>query len=64
MTDVKIIKSMHDPVCLRASVGGTEKIGYYLNYRGPLKDIIEMLEKTVEAARKQLEEGEPPITSN
>lgn len=61
MPKVAILKSPDDPACLRASVGGTEEIGYYLNYRGKLDDVLRMLDLVRIAAEAQLKVGEPPV---
>ncbi|TXG76593.1 hypothetical protein E6Q11_04300 [Candidatus Dojkabacteria bacterium] len=42
----KIIKEDDDMV-LRASIGGTENIGYYCTYRGDETEIIAMLEQVL-----------------
>lgn len=56
---IKIKKESTDPMCMRASIGGLKKEGYYLVFRGDnLNDIEEMLKETYEAfieAKKQLE---------
>ncbi len=50
---IKIKKEPTDPRCMRASVGGTKKEGYYLVYRGDnLKEIEEMLTETLEAFKR------------
>lgn len=41
-----------DPLCLRASIGGSEKDGYYLVFRGNVLEIENMLEDTLSAFRK------------
>lgn len=51
--NVKIIKEPTDPICLRVSMGGTKKVGYYLVFRGDsMEDIQEMLSETLEAFKK------------
>lgn len=51
--NVKIIKEPTDPICLRVSMGGTKKVGYYLVFRGDnMEDIEEMLSETLEAFKK------------
>lgn len=36
---IKIIKEKDDPICPRISAGGLESIGYYIVYRGDIKEI-------------------------
>ena len=40
-------KKPDDPVALRASIGGTEIMGYYCVYRGNKPAIISMLEQII-----------------
>lgn len=50
--DVKVVREETDPMCLRASIGGSKKDGYYLVYRGDnVDDIEQMLTETLEALR-------------
>lgn len=42
----KIIKEADD-VVLRASIGGTEDIGFYCTYRGDKTKVVEMLEQVL-----------------
>ena len=41
----KIIKEENDPLCLRASIGGTKENGFYIVYRGNENEILEMLQE-------------------
>ena len=54
---IKIIKEPTDPQCMRVSIGGLKKEGYYLVFRGDsMEDIEAMLTETLEAfqeARKK-----------
>ena len=56
---IKIKREPNDPQCMRVSIGGLKKEGYYLVFRGDnLNDIEEMLKETYEAfveAKKQLQ---------
>lgn len=47
--NVRIQKETDDPICLRASIGGTSVIGYYLTYRGDREKILDMLQEAVAA---------------
>lgn len=50
---VCIRKEKTDPMCLRASIGGSDKLGYYLIFRGDeMLEIENMLEETLAAFRK------------
>lgn len=51
---VRIIKSPDDPMCLRISAGGLHDKGYYINYRGNLKDIELALETILKAVKEKL----------
>jgi hypothetical protein len=43
--EIKVIKNHDDPLgLLRASLGGSEQIGFYLVYRGDIAKVIDMLE--------------------
>jgi hypothetical protein len=44
---VQIDKLPDDPLCLRVSIGGNKKDGYYLRYRGDRKKIVEMLRQSI-----------------
>lgn len=46
---VKIIKEPDDPLCLRASIGGNKEMGYYITYRGDLKEVRVMLKEVLRA---------------
>ena len=54
-----IIKKTDDPVALRASIGGTELMGYYCVYRGSKTAITSMLEQVLENLRQL--KAEPQI---
>jgi hypothetical protein len=49
VTRVLIKKEKDDPIALRASVGGNEKDGYYLVYRGNLQLVKKMIKRVQEA---------------
>ena len=56
MTNVRISREKDDPLCLRASIGGFSKEGFYLVYRfgpggGKREDIVDMLETVLAALR-------------
>jgi len=42
-TSVQIEKMETDPMALRVSLGGNEKDGYYLRYRGDRDAVLKML---------------------
>ena len=45
---IKISKEETDPICMRASIGGTKKLGYYLVFRGDdMQEIEDMLTDTL-----------------
>jgi hypothetical protein len=45
MTKVSIHRLPDDPLCLRISIGGGDKIGgYYCTYRGTLEEVKKALE--------------------
>jgi hypothetical protein len=46
MINIKISRLPNDPLCLRASIGGDAKMGYYLLFRGDQKKVLEMLKDT------------------
>lgn len=49
----KISKEPTDPLCLRASIGGTKNLGYYLVFRGDdMQEIEDMLTETLEAFKE------------
>lgn len=50
---VHVEKLPDDPICLRASIGGTAKDGYYLNYRGDDADIRAMLYVCLDAFERR-----------
>lgn len=49
---IKIMKEPDDPKCLRVSMGGSKKDGYYLVFRGDISEIEEMVEETHKAITK------------
>lgn len=49
---VQITREADDPLCLRASIGGTELFGYYLMFRGDPAKIRPMLREVLEAFDK------------
>lgn len=50
---VRITKEKTDPICLRASIGGDAKKGYYLVFRGDNpQDIENMLSDVLNAFKK------------
>jgi hypothetical protein len=54
--DLKVQRLPDDPLCLRISIGGNEKLGYYCVFRGDQKEVIETL-KLVYAVFRKL----PPV---
>lgn len=48
---VQITRRPDDPLCLRASIGGTEKSGYYCLFRGNQEQVLAMLELVLVAMR-------------
>lgn len=64
MSKVVITKKPNDPLCTRVSIGGSDRLGHYFVYRGKLEEAIKVAEKALEAAKKQLELGEPPVENN
>jgi hypothetical protein len=44
MTHVTLQHLPNDPICLRASIGGDEKRGYYCTFRGNQQEVIAMIE--------------------
>ena len=44
-----------DPICLRASLGGSDRIGYYCVFRGDKEEVIACIEEVLAA----LKGGEP-----
>lgn len=53
--EVKVTREQTDPLCMRASIGGTPEIGYYLVWRGddPLA-VVEMLRDVLKVAEAAL----------
>lgn len=43
-----------DPLALRASIGGREAIGYYLQYRGDPAEVLAMLRAVLVEAERVL----------
>jgi hypothetical protein len=57
--EIKVIKNQDDPLgLLRASIGGSEIIGFYLVYRGDIHAVVNMLESVL--ARAKLEAKSRP----
>lgn len=55
MTVVQITREAPDTLCLRASVGGTPELGYYLVYRAEDPSaIVTMLREVLEEAEREL----------
>jgi hypothetical protein len=44
MTHVTLQHLPDDPICLRASIGGSREEGYYCMFRGDQKAVLAMLE--------------------
>lgn len=51
---VLVNKSPDDPTALRASIGGTDEVGFYCLYRGNTQSVVAMLEKVVAELRAKL----------
>jgi hypothetical protein len=51
MASVKLMQHDDDPMCLRASCGGTEDIGYYCVFRGERSEIVKCLERIITALK-------------
>ena len=47
---IKLIKKPDDPICCRASCGGSEG-GYYCVFRGDKQEVIKCLEVIIEALK-------------
>lgn len=56
---VKIIKKKDDPLCVRLSLGGSEAVGFYGVYRGPLEEVRRCARQVLEALDAQ--PGELPV---
>ncbi len=63
-TDVKLIKSKDDPLCIRVSAGGEQGEGYYLNYRGDLKEVQKMLNRLIEVVNIKLDKTQKDLNIN
>lgn len=66
METVTITRQAADPLCLRASIGGTAKMGYYCMFRGDQGEVLAMLEEVLKAMRaappmQVAKEGPPKI---
>lgn len=57
---IKIIKQPDDPLCCRASAGGTSEAGYYLTFRGDVDQVLKCL-KAVTEALEWAKAGKVPI---
>jgi hypothetical protein len=44
---IKVTKEPDDPICPRASIGGTKEIGYYCIYRGEATAILNILKHVI-----------------
>lgn len=53
MPVVKLMQHPDDPLCLRASCGGTDEIGYYCVFRGERTEIVKCLEHIVKALKSE-----------
>lgn len=59
MTTFAISREPQDPIgVLRASIGGTPVVGFYLVFRGDPADVLKMLEAVTEEARRVFETGD------
>jgi hypothetical protein len=57
MTKISVTRFPDDPICLRVSIGGGERIGgYYCTYRGTREESIEALEKVLRALKSMPEQ--------
>lgn len=50
--DVTLSRKPDDPLCLRASIGGKEELGYYCTIRGNQAAIIKMLRSVLYALER------------
>ena len=49
---IEIMKEADDPICTRASIGGTEEMGYYCVYRNEKEKVIKMLKEVIKEMEK------------
>jgi hypothetical protein len=62
---VKIIHEQPDPLgVLRASIGGTATIGYYLTYRGNTEEVVHMLKLVLAAFEMQVDVSKQFMTGD
>ena len=50
-----VTKEADDPLCLRVSIGGTKKDGYYLVFRGDINMVKDMIENVSESFYKSVD---------
>jgi hypothetical protein len=55
MPRVVIERKENDPLCCRASIGGTDEIGYYLTYRNNPRDVLKAIEIVTVELKKLIE---------
>lgn len=58
ITRMVIEREEDDPLCLRASIGGSEEDGYYLIFRGDPEKVSSMLNRVATAANVALPGGQ------
>jgi hypothetical protein len=51
---VVITREPDDPLALRASIGGTPQLGYYLTFRGDPEKVVAMLRNVMVCAEREL----------
>jgi hypothetical protein len=65
MKHVKLQRLPDDPICIRASIGGDDRIGYYCLFRGDQAKVIEMIEMVLlvmqHAPKLEIEEDTPQM---
>lgn len=61
MPKVAVIKLPDDPICARASIGGSQQIGFYCTYRGDVRQVIDAVETILAELKRIAETGEPPV---
>lgn len=52
-----VTREPDDPIALRASIGGTPALGYYLVFRGDPEKVMAMLREVVHDAETHLKSG-------
>ena len=55
--DAQLVPGIGRVKVLRASVGGHDRIGYYLTFRGDPEQVVKMLEMMTAAAKQMLPAG-------